>query len=46
MINTNYFVNPDFFSPDVNIRKKRNNKQNSDHSQININVLIYANILH
>lgn len=35
-----------FFSPDVNIRNKRNNKKNSDRSQININVWIYINIFH
>lgn len=46
MINTNYFVNTDFFSPDVNIKNKRNNKQNSVRSQININVCVYFNILH
>lgn len=45
MINTNYFVNTDFFSPDVNIRNKINNKQNSNHSQINIIAWIYINLI-
>lgn len=45
MINTSYFVNTDFFSPDVNTRNKINNKQNSDHLQINIIVWIYINLI-